>query len=194
MHKLLLIVSALAALTLTAAAEAVPPIHDTISFHDQFVDTAMCGFPIVGDLVFTNDITEFRDAAGTNTTLQLHQSTVGTFTANGVTLRMNSRETIMVDFVDGVPVTAKHVGQLDHISGPNGRSSTGRARTSSKLSSTRRPASTSMVRESRGTDCGTTSISPSSAARSPSNEGESREFRPTNHRPNRGGGRACEYI
>jgi hypothetical protein len=89
-RKLLLIVSALGAFTLTAAAEAVPPVHDTLSFHDQFVDTAMSGFPIVGDLVFTNDITEFRDGEGTNTKLQLHQSTVGTFTANGVTLRMNS--------------------------------------------------------------------------------------------------------
>jgi hypothetical protein len=120
MRRLLLIASVLGALTLASAAEAVPPIHDTVSFHDQFVDTTMCGFPIVGDLVFTNDITEFRDGEGTNSKLQLHQSTVGTFTANGVTLRINSRETIMVDFVDGVPVTAKHVGQLDHIRGPNG--------------------------------------------------------------------------
>ena len=52
--------------------------------------------------------------------LQLHQSTSGTFAANGVTLRINIRETIIVTFANGVPVTAKHVGLLNSIVGPGG--------------------------------------------------------------------------
>ena len=56
MHKLTLIVSALAgALALAAAAGATPPEHGTFTAHDQFVDTETCAFPIVGDYVFTND-------------------------------------------------------------------------------------------------------------------------------------------
>lgn len=81
------------------------------------VDAETCSFPVARDFVFTNDVKEFFDAAGNPTKLELRQSTVGTLTANGQTLRMNIRETIMVEFTDGVPVTAKHVGQLDFIGG-----------------------------------------------------------------------------
>jgi hypothetical protein len=94
--------------------------HCTFSIADHFVDTATCGFEIVGDFVFTNDITELVDPQGVTTQLQLHQSDVGTYTAKGVTLRENDRYTIVVDFVDGIPVTAKHVGGLDEIVGPGG--------------------------------------------------------------------------
>lgn len=97
-----------------------PVKHCTFSFTSQFTDTETCGFPIVGDFVFTNDITDLVDRNGVETQQQLHQSTVGTYTAKGVTLRENDRYTIVVDFVDGVPVTAKHVGGLDEIVGPNG--------------------------------------------------------------------------
>jgi len=94
--------------------------HCTFSIADHFVDTATCGFEIVGDFVFTNDITELVDPQGVTNQLQLHQSDVGTYTAKGVTLRENDRYTIIVDYVDGIPVTAKHVGGLDEIVGPGG--------------------------------------------------------------------------
>jgi hypothetical protein len=97
-----------------------PVRHCTFTERTQFVDTDTCGFPVVGDFVFTNDITDLVDKDGVETQLQLHQSNVGTYTAKGVTLRENDRYTIIVDFVDGIPVTAKHVGGLDEIIGPGG--------------------------------------------------------------------------
>lgn len=116
---LLVASAAVAALALASAAGATPPVHDSFTFHDEFVDTDTCSFPVVGDTVFTNDVIEWFDD-GVTTTLHLHQSTAGTLTANGTTLRVNIRETIIVEFVDGVPVTAKHVGLLDSIVGPGG--------------------------------------------------------------------------
>jgi len=109
--------------TLAAAvpAVAVPPIHDSFSVHLADVDTQTCSFPVVRDWVFTQNDTAFFDAEGTITALQLHQSSVGTLTGNGTTLRLNIREAIMVDFVDGVPVSVKHVGQLDYIGGSAGQ-------------------------------------------------------------------------
>ena len=118
MQKLAFLVALAASLVVVASpAGAVPPIHDTFSEHVVDVDAATCSFPVARDFVFTNDITEFVDSGGMTTKLQLHQSTVGTLTANGKTLRLNLRETIMLDFADGIPVTAKHVGQLDFIGG-----------------------------------------------------------------------------
>ena len=79
MRTLLVVACAVAAsLAVCASAAAATPLHDSFTFHDQFVDADTCGFPIVGDIVFTNDITEFSDAAGGPTMLQLHQSTAGT--------------------------------------------------------------------------------------------------------------------
>jgi hypothetical protein len=112
--------AAAAALALVSAVGATPPVHDSFTFHDQFVDSDTCSFPVVGDVVFTNDITEFVDDEGVLAMLHLHQSTVGTLTANGTTLLLNIRETIVVEFVDGVAVAAKHVGLLNSIVGPGG--------------------------------------------------------------------------
>jgi hypothetical protein len=120
-HKLTLILSALAgALALAAAAGATPPEHVTFTAHDQFVDTETCNFPIVGDYAFTNDNVGFVDAAGNTTHVELHETTSGTVTANGVTLREHDQENVHVDFVDGVPVISKHVGTLFHMVGPGG--------------------------------------------------------------------------
>jgi hypothetical protein len=110
---------ALFALAGTAAAE--PPLHDSFSLHLTDVDTQTCSFPVVRDWVFTTHDTAFFDADGVITKLQLHQSSVGTLTGNGVALRLNIHETTMVDFVGGIPVTAKHVGQLDYIGGSHGQ-------------------------------------------------------------------------
>ncbi len=112
-------IAALAALAGTAAA--APPIHDSLTIHLTDVDTQTCAFPVVRDWVFATHDTAFFDADGTIEKLQLHQSSVGTLTGNGVTLRLNIRETIMVEFAGGIPVTAKHVGQLDYIGGSHGQ-------------------------------------------------------------------------
>ena len=121
MPRILIVASALAgALALTSTASAAPPAHDSFTFHDQFVDTETCDFPVAGDVVFTNDITEFGEEPGVLTKLHLHQSTDGTFTAKGVTLLMTIRETIIVTFAGGIAATAKHVGLLDSIVAPGG--------------------------------------------------------------------------
>jgi hypothetical protein len=121
MRVFLALTTVLAMLALAGPAGAVPPIHDRFSVEIRDVDTQTCSFPVVRDWVFTNDIAEFPDADGNLGRLQLHQSSVGTLTGNGVTLRLNIRETIMVEFAAGIPVTAKHVGQLDYIGGSQGQ-------------------------------------------------------------------------
>jgi len=118
---LALAIAAAALLALTGTATAEPPIHDSFSIHLTDVDTQTCSFPVVRDWDFSTHDTAFFDADGVIEKLQLHQSSVGTLTGNGVTLRMNIRETTMVDFVDGVAATAKHVGQLDYIGGSQGQ-------------------------------------------------------------------------
>jgi hypothetical protein len=114
-------ISAVALFALAGTAAAEPPLHDSFSIHLTDVDTQTCSFPVVRDWVFTQRDAAYFDADGTITKLLIHQSAVGTLTGNGVTLRMNIRETTMVDFVGGIPVTAKHVGQLDYIGGSQGQ-------------------------------------------------------------------------
>ena len=123
MPKLLSSIAAGISLAIVAAspAAATPPFHDVFSVHLTDVDTQTCGFPVVRDWDFTNAETDFFDADGNVTEVQLHQFSVGTLTGNGVSLRLNIRETIMLEFAGGVPVTAKHVGQLDYIGGPGGQ-------------------------------------------------------------------------
>jgi hypothetical protein len=119
MRTSVVLASAAASLVLVATAGAAPPVHDSYTVHDQFVDTGTCAFPVAVDVTFTNGIKE-TFAGGVIAAVDLHQSTVGTFTANGTTLRLNIRETILVEFDDGVAVTAKHVGLLNSIVGPGG--------------------------------------------------------------------------
>ena len=121
MHKLIVIAAAVAAAaTLTTIAGATPPERGSFTAHDQFVDTETCGFPIVGDFTFTNDNAGFFDSAGTIVRVEVHETTVGTMTANGVTLRESDMENVHVDFVDGSAVLAKHTGSLFHMTGPGG--------------------------------------------------------------------------
>jgi hypothetical protein len=105
--------------TTVSPASAVPPLHESFSFINSFTDSETCGFPIAVNTVFTNDITEFSQA-GELIGLQLHQSEVGTWSAKGVTLKVNIRETILVAFENGIPVIARHLGLLNSIIGPNG--------------------------------------------------------------------------
>ena len=105
--------------TTVSPAGAVPPLHESFSFVNSFTDSETCGFPIAVNTIFTNDITDFSQA-GEPVGLQLHQSEVGTWSAKGVTLKVNVRETILVAFENGIPVVAKHVGLLNSIIGPNG--------------------------------------------------------------------------
>jgi hypothetical protein len=121
MKSLMALLSALAIAVFAQSAGAAAPQHfGPFIFHDQFVDTLSCGFPIVGDFISTNDVTEFDNPDGTIASLQLHQSLVGTVVGNGVTLKENDRYTIFVGFTDGVATHAKHVGVLFNLVGPTG--------------------------------------------------------------------------
>lgn len=121
MLKILTIAAAVAgAVVLAAPAAAAPPVHDVFSTQIVDVDSTTCPFPVERDVEFTNAITDFVDADGVPTKLLLRQTTMGTLTANGVTLRVHIREMIMVEFEDGIPVSAKHVGLLDYIGGRGG--------------------------------------------------------------------------
>jgi hypothetical protein len=115
--KLLSLLAATIALLGVASspAAAAPPLHD--SFGGPITFNNPCGFPVVSDLFFTNDVTTFLDDQGNVTALQLHQTVTGTVTANGKTLRFNTHEQVFVDFSAG---TVKEVGVLDSIFGPNG--------------------------------------------------------------------------
>ena len=118
-RPIVVVVALTLSLALAAAkANAAAPDHEFIKYQYGFVDET-CGFPVVGDYVFTNDIIDSSLATGTGT-LQLHQSNVGTLTAKGVALREQDHYTIFVTIVNGVPVTATHVGDLDEIIGPGG--------------------------------------------------------------------------
>ena len=109
----------LAMLSLAGVAHAAAPDHDSFASPYHYVDTQECGFPIEVDGLFTNTIIDSSPATGTGL-LQLHQSDVATLTANGVTLSVNDHFAIFVAIVDGVPVSAKHVGVLDNVRGPGG--------------------------------------------------------------------------
>ena len=109
-----------------------------LTFPDEFVDSDTCAFAITGDTVFTNDIIDSsttRGNAGASS-----EPVASHVTAKGTTLRVDVRETIFVKCVDGVAVTAKHVGLLNSIAGRAARSSSGRARrcTRSSAASTAR--------------------------------------------------------
>jgi hypothetical protein len=121
MRKFVLLAAVAAILTAAATAAAAEPQHFRSVFPYQFVDTQTCAFPIVGDFMFTNYGTEFDNADGTISSLQLHQSNVGTLTGNGVTLTENEHTQTFVTFVDGVASQAVHLGTLLHLVGPNGR-------------------------------------------------------------------------
>lgn len=102
-----------------ATAAAAAPDHELFSFSFDDVDTELCDFPIAVHGEFTNMIIDASQLTGTGT-LQLHQHDVETWTAKGATLRVDDDYSIFVDIVDGVPQSAKHVGVLDDIVGPNG--------------------------------------------------------------------------
>ena len=120
MRKFIALISILVATaTLASTARATAPDHELFKFPYSYVDSSECGFRIVVEGEFTNMIIDTSLATETGTT-ELHQSDVATLTANGVTLRVDDHYTILVTVVDGVPVSAKHVGVLDNIIGPNG--------------------------------------------------------------------------
>ena len=121
MHRLIVTtLSAAVAFALAASASAAGPLHFNHAEHDLLVDDT-CGFAIVGDIVFTNDVTEFDNPDGTIAGLQLHQTAVGTWTGKNVTLSENDHATIFVAFTDGSPTQAKHAGLSFHLQGPDGK-------------------------------------------------------------------------
>ena len=120
MHIRIFIAALFAAALLPAAgASAAAPDHELFEFSRDYVDTELCGFPIAVHADFKNMIIDTSFLTGDGT-LQLHQDDIETWTARGVTLRVDDHYTIFVDYVGGVPQTAKHVGVLDDITGPGG--------------------------------------------------------------------------
>jgi hypothetical protein len=124
MHMRTLIIAAAVALASIGLAVAAAPAHagapDRFLFVDDYTyEDNSCGFPIAVEGEFVNRVIDTSFATGTGRA-ELHQSNVATATAKGVTLREEAHYTILVDIVDGVPVTATHVGLLDELRGPNG--------------------------------------------------------------------------
>ena len=109
----LIMAAVLVVAVVPSSATAVPPFHDAFSVHIVDVDSSTCTFPVINEFDFTNRTTDQVGQDGLPTQLLLHQTTVGTSSANGTTLRFSIRETIMVAFENGIPVSAKHVGNLD---------------------------------------------------------------------------------
>lgn len=112
--------AAVAALAVASDATALAPEKDVFSVPYEYVDSDTCSFAITVRGVFTNMIIDGSAATGTGT-LELHQSDVATMAGRGTILRVDDHYTIFVAFVDGVPVSAKHVGVLDNIRGPTGQ-------------------------------------------------------------------------
>jgi hypothetical protein len=110
----------LAALAVAGGASAGRAERSTFSTHYQFVDTATCAFPIIGDFDLTNDNTVVFDDAGVIKGLEIHQRNVGTLIGNGVTLREDDRWNVKVEWLAGEPVQSKHVGVTFHLIGPSG--------------------------------------------------------------------------
>jgi hypothetical protein len=107
-----LIATALLSAAGTAPALAAAPDHELFTFSSDYVDTELCGFPIAVHADFKNMIIDASLLTGDGT-LQLHQYDIETWTAKGVTLRALDHYTIFVEYVGGVPQTAKHVGSDD---------------------------------------------------------------------------------
>lgn len=69
------------------AAHAATPVHFTFTETESFTDTTSCGFPIALNLQSKHVGTAFVDAQGNVQRIIVETNTVGTDSANGITLR-----------------------------------------------------------------------------------------------------------
>ena len=93
------------------AAHAATPVHFTFTETEFFTDTTSCGFPIALNLQSKHVGTAFVDAQGNVQRIIVETNTVGTDSANGITLRETDH---YVDFFNSVGYV-KEVGLPIHI-------------------------------------------------------------------------------
>ena len=77
----------LALVPVTAAQAAATPVHFKFTSSDSFTDTETCGFPIALSFQDHGVVTVFFDAQGNPQRATVETNTVGTNSANGITLR-----------------------------------------------------------------------------------------------------------
>ena len=93
------------------AAHAATPIHFTLTETESFTDTTSCSFPIALNLQSKSVGTAFFDAQGNFQRAIVETNTVGTNSANGITLRETDH---YVDFFNSAGYD-KEVGLPIHI-------------------------------------------------------------------------------
>jgi hypothetical protein len=96
---------------LTAAQAATTPIHFTETESDSFTDTTTCSFPVTVTFTATRVGNVFFDAQGNFRRLIAETNSVGTNSANGITLRESDHT---VDFFNAAGYD-KETGLPIHI-------------------------------------------------------------------------------
>jgi hypothetical protein len=94
----------------TAGADSAKVATGTFPIYDHFViepESTTCGFPITLDTTGTGHFEARLDAQGLNERVNLHIHTVGTLSANGITLRDFVSDNLVFDFFT---LTMKEVG------------------------------------------------------------------------------------
>ena len=94
-----------------AAAHAATPVHFNFTETVSFTDTTSCSFPITVNLQSNQVGAAFFDAQGNFQSVIIEQNTVGTDSANGITLRETDH---YVDFFNSAGYD-KEVGLPIHI-------------------------------------------------------------------------------
>ena len=94
-----------------AAQAAATPVHFKFTSSDSFTDTETCGFPIALSFQDHGVVTVFFDAQGNPQRATVETNTVGTNSANGITLRETDH---YVDFFN-IAGYDKQVGLPIHI-------------------------------------------------------------------------------
>ena len=93
------------------AAHAATPVHFQNTETESFTDTTTCGFPIALNFQSTHVVTVFFDAQGNFQSAIVETNSVGTNSANGLTLRETDH---FVDFFNSAGYD-KEVGLPIHI-------------------------------------------------------------------------------
>jgi hypothetical protein len=92
MHRLVTATMAMVAASMafaagTAGADSAKVATGTFPIDDHGVDSTTCGFPITLDISGTGRFEARLDDQGLNQRVNVHELTVGTLSANGITLR-----------------------------------------------------------------------------------------------------------
>ena len=101
----------LLALVPVTAAHAATPIHFTFTISDSFTDTTSCSFPVTVTFTTNHVGNAFFDAQGNFQRAIVEDNSVGTDSANGITLRETDK---FVDFFSSTGYL-KEVGLPIHV-------------------------------------------------------------------------------